>query len=172
MPSGLQALFALFLFLPGFVSARIVRLLTARSQQSDLDRVIQALIYSFLICLIYLGAFGAKLPVEWVASATPNTSAFFHIVVHRGRVLTLGALSLLLGLLWGLIKGYDLHMRVLRRCRVTERTSRESVWNDVLFTQDGTIQAGSAIAASFWVFSVATPIQARRVASSSPRRPG
>jgi hypothetical protein len=35
MPQGLQAVFALLLLLPGFISARIVRLLTPRSQQGQ-----------------------------------------------------------------------------------------------------------------------------------------
>ncbi len=141
MPSGLQALLALFLLLPGFVSSRITRMLTARSQQSDLERVIQALMHSFLIYIIYLGVFGANLPIDWVPSGV-GSAVHFQIVVHRSRILTLGALSLCLGLLWGFIKGYDVHMRALRWLGVTERTSRESVWNDVLVTQSGIVQVG------------------------------
>ncbi len=142
MPSGLQALLALFLLLPGFVSARITRVLTPRSQQSDLERVIQALIYSFLIYILYLGVFGANLPIGWVSSDAQGAGSHFQIVVYRSKVLTLGALSVGLGLVWGLIKGRDLHMRMLRQCGITERTSRESVWNDVLVTQSGTVQVG------------------------------
>ena len=141
MPSGLQALLALFLLLPGFVSARIARILTARSQQSDLERVIQALMHSFLLYIIYLGVFGANLPIDWVPSGTGN-AVHFQIAVHRSRILTLGALSFCLGLLWGFVKGHDFHMRILRSLRITERTSRESVWNDVLLTQSGVVQVG------------------------------
>ncbi len=142
MPSGLQALLALFLLLPGFVSARIVRVLTARSQQSDLERVIQALIHSFLIYIIYLVAFGANLPLDWVPAPASGSAVHFQVVVYRWRVLVLGLLSLGLGLGWGVLKGFDFHMRVLRRLKITERTSRESVWNDVLLTQSGAVQVG------------------------------
>lgn len=142
MPSGLQALLALFLLLPGFVSSRISRMLNARSQQSDLERVIQALMHSFLIYVIYLGVFGASLPVDWLPAGTANSGNHLQIVVFRSRLLTLGAVSIIWGLVWGLIKGHDLHMRVLRRIGVTERTSRESVWNDVFLQQTGTVQVG------------------------------
>jgi hypothetical protein len=142
MPSGLQALLALFLLLPGFVSARIVRMLNARSQQSDLERIVQALIYSFLIYVIYLGVFGENLPVEWAAVNSPVSGLHFAIVPHRWRICTLGLLSVILGVVWGIIKGQDWHMRCLRWLRVTERTSRESVWNDVLLTQSGIVQVG------------------------------
>ena len=142
MPPGLQALLALFLLLPGFVSARIARLLNARSQQSDLERVIQALIHSFLIYIVYLGVFGAKLPFDWISVATSTSGTHFQIVVYRPRVLTLGALSLCLGFIWGIVKGHDLHMSALRRLGMTERTSRESVWNDVFLKQAGVVQVG------------------------------
>jgi hypothetical protein len=141
MPSGLQALLALFLLLPGFVSARIVRLLNARSQQSDLERLIQALIYSFFIYVLYLGVFGAALPIEWV-QVTPPSAMRLSLVIHRWRICTLGALSLAVGCGWGLVKGRDWHMAALRRIRLTERTSRESVWNDVLLSQEGVVQVG------------------------------
>lgn len=142
MPSGLQALLALFLLLPGFVSARIARMLIARSQQSDLERVIQALMHSFLIYTIYLGVFGASLPIDWVASSPVASGAHFQIVVHRAQMLTLGGMSIALGSLWGWAKGHDAHMRVLRWFRITERTSRESVWNDVFLKETGSVQVG------------------------------
>lgn len=141
MPSGLQALLALFLLLPGFVSARIVRMLNARSQQSDLERIIQALMYSFLIYVVYLGVFGANLPIEWLPAAA-TTSPTFQFVVHRKQIWTLGGLSVGWGIVWGIIRSYDLHMRLLRLIRVTERTSRESVWNDVMLNQSGAVQVG------------------------------
>lgn len=142
MPSGLQALLSLFLLLPGFVSARIVRLLNARSQQSDLERIIQALIYSFVIYVIYFGLFGASLPIEWVQVATSASAPRFVPIVHRWQICALGLLSLVLGCAWGIVKGNDWHMRLLRFLRITERTSRESVWNDVMLTQEGTVQVG------------------------------
>jgi len=117
-------------------------MLNARSQQSDLDRVVQALMYSFLIYVIYLGVFGANLPIDWLPVSSQSSGIHFQIVVFRSRIWTLGALTVIWGIGWGIVKGRDLHMRILRKLHITERTSRESVWNDVLLTQSGIVQVG------------------------------
>jgi hypothetical protein len=107
--------------LPGFVSARIARALSAQAPQSELERVIEALIFSFFTYVIYIMLFGVGLPIEWQPS----------FEVHRWRVVFLALVACLLGLIWGVVRSKDLAMRLLRRCQLTERTSRESVWNDV-----------------------------------------
>jgi hypothetical protein len=132
VPQGLQTLVALLILLPGFVSARIARSLSAQAQQSELERVIEALIFSFFNYVVYVAAFGTSLPIEWVPS----------FQVHRWRVVFLALLACALGLLWGAVRSKDLFLRLLRLCGLTERTSRESVWNDVFVNLDGSIQVG------------------------------
>ena len=139
MPSGLQALLALLLLLPGFV---IARMLNARAQQSDLERIIQALIHSFIIYVIYLGVFGFSLPIDWVPVTSSDHLLHFSIVIYRWRIILLGVLSVGFGCIWGYIKSRDWPMQALRKWGLTERTLRESVWNDVLLTQSGTVQVG------------------------------
>jgi hypothetical protein len=68
VPQGLQTLVALLILLPGFVSARIARSLSAQVQQSELERVIEALIFSFFNYVLYIAAFGTSLPIEWAPS--------------------------------------------------------------------------------------------------------
>jgi hypothetical protein len=121
MPQGLQTLIALLVLLPGFVSARIVRALSAQGQQSELERVTEALIFSFINYVIYIACFGSSLPIEW-------SPAF---QVHRWRVLFLLIMACSLGTFWGMVRSKDLAMRLLRALGITERTSRESIWNDV-----------------------------------------
>lgn len=132
MPQGLQTLVALLVLLPGFVTARIARSLSTQSKQSELERIVEALIFSFFNYVIYIGIFGASLPIEWVPS--------FH--VHRWRILFLAAVASGLGLLWGALQSRDIPLRVLRWFKLTERTSRESVWNDVFSNLAGTAQVG------------------------------
>jgi hypothetical protein len=132
MPQGLQTLIALLVLLPGFVSARIVRALSAQGQQSELERVTEALIFSFINYVLYIACFGSSLPIEW-------TPAF---QVHRWRVLFLLLMACGLGTLWGVIRSKDLALRMLRTWGLTERTSRESIWNDVFSTLSGTAQIG------------------------------
>jgi len=132
MPQGLQTLVALLILLPGFVSARIARSLSAQGQQSELERVIEALIFSFFTYVIYVAIFGTSLPIEWLPA----------FAVHRWRVVFLAAMACALGLLWGIVRSKDLLLGSLRKLRITERTSRESVWNDVFSSLAGTAQVG------------------------------
>jgi Family of unknown function (DUF6338) len=132
VPQGLQTLVALLVLLPGFVSARIARSLSAQGKQSELERVIEALIFSFFTYVVYIVFFGTSLPVE----ASPPFQ------VHRWRVVFLAAVACGLGVLWGYVHSKDIPLGLLRRWRLTERTSRESVWNDVFSNVEGTAQVG------------------------------
>lgn len=123
---------ALLILLPGFVSARIARSLSAQAQQSELERVIEALIFSFFTYVIYIAFFGTSLPIEWEPS----------FQVHRWRVVFLAGMACGLGILWGIVRSKDLALRLLRKWKLTERTSRESVWNDVFSNLEGTAQVG------------------------------
>lgn len=142
MPQGLQALAALLVLLPGFVSARIARSLSAQSRQTELERVIEALIFSFFTYVIYILLLGTALPVEWTLSPHPSHAEQYVVEVHRWRVVFLAFSSCVLGLLWGVVRSKDYLLSVLRRLGLTTRTSRESVWNDVFCTLQGTVQVG------------------------------
>ena len=132
MPQGLQTLVALLVLLPGFVSARIARSMSAQAKQSELERVIEALIFSFFTYVIYVAIFGTSLPIEWLPT----------FQVHRLRVVFLALMACALGLIWGVVRSKDLALRLLREFGWTERTSRESVWNDVFSNLSGTAQVG------------------------------
>jgi hypothetical protein len=132
MPQGLQTLIALLILLPGFVSARIVRALSTQSQQSELERITEALIFSFINYVLYIACFDDKLPIQW----TPTFE------VSRWRVIFLLLMACVLGMLWGVIRSKDLALRLLRAWGLTERTSRESIWNDVFSTISGSAQVG------------------------------
>jgi hypothetical protein len=132
VPQGLQTLVALLLLLPGFLSARIAGSLSAQGQRSDLERVIEALIFSFVTYVIYIALFGTGLPIEWAPS----------FQVHRWRVVFLALLACALGLIWGVVRSKDLALRPLRAMRMTERTSREFIWNDVFSNLEGSAQVG------------------------------
>jgi hypothetical protein len=132
MPQGLQTLAALLVLLPGFVSARIARAISAQAPQSELERVIEALIFSFFTYVIYIASFGTNFPIVWQPS----------FEIHRWRVIFLAAVACVLGLAWGIVRAKDLALGFLRRFDLTERTSRESVWNDVFSSLSGTAQVG------------------------------
>jgi hypothetical protein len=132
VPHGLQTLAALLILLPGFVSARIARALSAQADQSELERVIEALMFSFFTYVVYVLFFGTSLPIEFLPP----------FQVYRWRVVFLLAVACALGLLWGFVHAKDLPLRLLRRWKLTQRTSRDSVWNDVFSSLAGTAQVG------------------------------
>ena len=116
-------------------------MLSAKTQQTELERIIEALIFSFFTYVLYIFLFGSSLPVEWVAATGGGTTPYL-ISVHRWRVLFLSAIAILLGFGWGYVKGHDLLLRLLRHWKITQRSSRESVWTDVFLSFGGTVQVG------------------------------
>jgi hypothetical protein len=65
MPDKLEALAILLVLLPGFSSAYIIRFLTIRREQSELDKVVEALLFSLVFFLITLPCFQHKMPIWW-----------------------------------------------------------------------------------------------------------
>jgi hypothetical protein len=51
-------------------------------------------------------------------------------------------MACLLGLAWGVVRSKDAALALLRRLKLTARTSRESVWNDVFASLGGAAQVG------------------------------
>ncbi len=142
MLQGLQAVLALLVLLPGFVSARVMRMMSARSQQTELERIIEALIFSFFTYVCYFAIFGPQLPLEWSTGTINNSTVPSNFSVHRSRLLSLVLIALILGFGWGYVKGHDLLLKFLRRWRLTQRSSRESVWTDVFLNFRGNVQVG------------------------------
>ena len=141
MPQGVQAFAILLLLLPGFLSARIVQMLCARPKQTELDKIVEALLFSFFIYLLYALSCGTELPLFWTAKAA-NGNTRFSLEVHQFRLLLLAGYAGVLALMWAWITNHDTLLTWLRRKGFTQRTSRMSVWNDVFHTFEGTVQIG------------------------------
>jgi len=62
MPATLLALQVFLILLPGFSAAYAVQALATRRSQSDLERVVEALVFSFVIYVCYIPLNGGKLP--------------------------------------------------------------------------------------------------------------
>ena len=62
MPATLLALQVFLILLPGFSAAYAVQALATRRTQSDLQRVIEALVFSFIIYVCYVPFNSGKLP--------------------------------------------------------------------------------------------------------------
>jgi hypothetical protein len=133
-----QALIVLLILLPGFFAARIVQSLVTRPQQSEFDKVIEALLYSFVTYLVFTATIGQ---VPLFLRVEPDGQAKLVSVGARvGPLLWLGLIALAIALIVSISTNNDLHGRVLRKLRFTQRTARSSVWSDVFHNPTGYVQ--------------------------------
>lgn len=106
----------LLALLPGFISAEIVAALVIREDRGSLDRIIQALIYTFLTHAVWMSLFGWWIP----------DSAGFHLI-------GLGLIAVAIGLLATWFVNNDFVHSFLRRMRLTQTVSRPNEWYDAFY---------------------------------------
>lgn len=138
MPGKIEALAILFVLLPGFTCAYITQQLAARRVQTETEKVIEAVILSFVLYLITLPFFGYTLPLRWQADADGS----YRISVHFAYLLTLLIVSVALGILYAVSINRDWLMTGLRKAGITERTARTAIWNDAFQELSGFVQVG------------------------------
>ena len=138
MPEKAEALSILFVLLPGFVSAYVTQHLAVRRDQSQIEKIVEALIFSFLLYLITLPFFGYTLPLRWAYAADGTVRVF----AHFSQLVALFVVSLILGVLYAASINHDWLLTLMRRFRVTERTARISIWNDTFQEIGGWAQIG------------------------------
>ena len=142
MPTKADALGIFLVLLPGFACAYIAQYLSVRRKHSDLDKVIEALLFSVILYVVTLPFFGNTLPASWheVASA-PGT---YQVVIRWGQFSTLAVAAVGLGILYAANINQDWLMSLFRYLHVTERTARSTIWNDVFQEIGGAVQVGLA----------------------------
>jgi hypothetical protein len=141
MPTSLIALQILLILLPGFSSAYIVQLLVTRRPQTDLERVIESLLYSFCIYVAYSAASHGHLPFHIVQDPIGKSDT---ILWETSSLTSLAAITFGFSLV---VTAYYKHdgnsifrlfdtelpaiLRWFRWLKLTERTTRNSIWNDI-----------------------------------------
>jgi hypothetical protein len=138
MPASLIALQIFFILLPGFAAAYVVQFLATRKTQSDLERVIEALLFSFIIYVCFVPLNHGHLPFQLVKSQTGNseTDSIVWQSAHIGILATMTfgfALAAVAYIKWD-------GNRIFRRLHLTERTTRNSIWNDIFENEAGQSQ--------------------------------
>jgi hypothetical protein len=124
----------IFVFLiPGFLSSLILNTVVVRTEKDNLSRIVEALVFTFLIYgLVSLFDSGAPVLLNTEkAGETTNYSIHYNSRVVVPTIL----LSVVLPLLIGRLRVTDKHMVWLRRWKVTEKTSRQTLWEDVFTDQ-------------------------------------
>jgi len=141
MPDKAEALGILLVLLPGFASAYIVQMLAVRRKQSELDKVVEALLFSLFFYIITLPMFGSTLPLSWRALDL-NHPDVYQVVVQWKHLATLAGLALFFGIGYASNINYDLLSRLLFRLGIPIRGSRVNIWNDAFEELDGFVQVG------------------------------
>jgi hypothetical protein len=128
MPATLLALQVFLILLPGFSAAYIVQALATRRSQSDLERVIEAVVFSFVIYVCYVPLNGGKLPFHIIHD--PAGKVEDTILWEPAQLAWLAAVSLVFAFAAVAYIRFDGN-RLLHWIGLTERTTRNSIWNDV-----------------------------------------
>ena len=128
MPTSVIALQILLILLPGFAAAYLVQMLALRGPQTDFDKVIESCLYSVLIYGCFVMFTRGWLPFDILKPVAPSTEST--ILWHRKAMLGLGVITVAVALLAAVYVNYDGN-RIFRKFRITERTARRSIWNDI-----------------------------------------
>ncbi|MGA3080453.1 MAG: DUF6338 family protein [Terracidiphilus sp.] len=143
LPDKPDALGVLLVLLPGFACAYAVQILAARRKQTELDKVVEALLFSLLIYLVTLPILHGFLPLRWVPEPGQQPNSY-QIFIDYPHLLTLAAAAFLFALLYAANINHDWLMKAFRWMGITERTSRTSIWNDAFQEIGGDVQVGIA----------------------------
>ncbi len=106
--------------MPGFLTAWVVYGLTTYTKPSQFERIVQALIYSFIVTAL----------VAVVESLLLLAGRFIQLGTwdHSAEVIASGILAIALGLLFSFFMTNDAFFRQARRLRMTSRTPFPSEW--------------------------------------------
>lgn len=129
MPATSQAFGILLLLMPGFACAYMVEKLTVRSKQSDFDKVIEAFLFSLVLYLVVAPSFGYTLPLVWDHIALAGSEQYV-LQLRWLYLLVLAAGAVVLALLYSANINRDWLLQFLRKIGVTQRTARNTIWND------------------------------------------
>jgi hypothetical protein len=119
----------LLLLLPGFSCAYLVQRLTVRPKQTELDKVIEALLFSFIFYLFVSPFFGYTLSASWQMN-TVGAIEQYTIQFNWPYLAALAVLVLAVGILYSANLNHDWLLWLLRKWSITQSTARSSIWND------------------------------------------
>jgi hypothetical protein len=124
-----QALQILIILIPGFISAKILDSLVVRRQDfKDLEIIIQALIFSLLIYTI-----GSIIGINSPIALDPDNYSI--LFPQPWSLVWLILVGVGLAILFAVILNQGWLMWLMRCLKITRKTSKISVWNDVFYTK-------------------------------------
>ena len=134
-----EAIVILVILLPGLLAARLQQRLTVNRDASDLDKVVEALIYSFFTYLIFTAFFGV-VPVSLIAVPEGNGTTGYYLQSDVGRLIFLPIIALALAIGMSFAANHDVFGRCFRFAKISRRSWRDSIWSDVFHNFGGAVQ--------------------------------
>ncbi len=141
MPTSVIALQILLILLPGFAAAYFVQFLATRRPQSDLERIIEALLFSFVIYVCYVWLNHGQLPFHIGIDPVSKADT---ILWDRVQLAELAGITFIVGLALVAYLRFDGNsifrlfdttnssfLQRFRWLKLTERTTCSSIWNDI-----------------------------------------
>ena len=124
----------IFVFLiPGFISSLLLNTLVVRKEKDQFAKIVEALCFSFAIYAI-VAIFIRESPVLLLEEKIGETTK--HSIQHNPKVIGwILALSVMISFICGLLITTDIHMALLRKLRITDKTARNTIWLDVFMDQ-------------------------------------
>src|SRR4051794_13797550 len=92
---GVEGLSALLILLPGFLCARVIQWLCVRPERTELDKIIESLIYSFVVYLVYVTISDGSLPVR-ILSEQAGSSTRYDVQLEPKALGELAVISVVL----------------------------------------------------------------------------
>ena len=122
----------LMLLMPGLLSSSLFNLLRRKQGLTSFDKIIESFLFAFLIYIALNLTYGweplaqaKKVGTDVVYTFSADTCLIMLTIVY----------SVALPLIWGAVVHYDWHMKLFRALKLTDRTSRDTAWDDV-FTDE------------------------------------
>ncbi len=125
----IEGLLALLILLPGFLASELVRVLSTRPKRSEFDKIIQAFVYSLLVYVCF-AALNGSFPITIHVESGDGTSYYFP-ELHFWPLAEVTAIAIILAVAVAAMMNNNFPLSLFQRWRITQRTFRPSVWNDV-----------------------------------------
>ena len=134
-----EAIAVLVILLPGFLAASIKQRLAVDREQSELEKIIEALLYSFVTYVIFT-ALARTLPINFKVEVKGEIRSYSVEPPDVCRLLLLFVIPIVLGVGMAYLTSADTLGRIFRWMRVSRRTWRDSIWTDVFYNFGEAVQ--------------------------------
>ncbi len=127
---GFETLLVLIVLLPGFLTSTILNALTVRRERSQLEKIVEALVFSFIVYASWSWLV-LRRPLQVEVERINEKATRYSISVSPSESIWLALIATALGLLMSFLLTNDVPTKLLRWPKITRASTRASVWSDV-----------------------------------------